>query len=410
MNEKSKNVPTVLFPDGLVNDAVVNRDGTYEVDSRSVPPWAPVDRDDASAAMVFLGGVTNDAIFNGQTSLSVYDDGAVVVTEDGRTYSIRLEQCAGDPFKRTSRDSLSKILSSGLEDELTVGGGAPRSIHAATVACPMDSPLVLLNEAGGTELLAEMRDTDRFVCVDLDYYEPPTNIAIEHWPNRFVIRESLHWTDAPNGKDRLEVVKQTAAKASAVVSVSSKHAPATLTLFKHANGARRFLQPTGSLDDDVYLELLPRATDVICNFAELMTVAELATAFQTHLTEDATDAPRLAAYAVRQLHSMGLAGEFSTIVTLGRRGVVAANCCGDRPKIWYLAFVPHSEHAVLPTPTGSGDSFLGAYVAYSRWAGPGSFLKEPVRASATRSMRFVARQMGLRDDSYSIDPISMSEQ
>lgn len=202
------------------------------------------------------------------------------------------------------------------------------------------------------------------------------------------------------------IVKQPTAKASAGISYSSKPRPAIPTMFETAGGRRVFLHPTGSLAAGSYRVLLLCATDVVWTYCELMTVAKLLGVFQTHLPEDARGAPQLAAFAVRQLHEDGLAGEFSTVVTLGHRGVIAADWRTGCPSVWYLAFTLRTDQALL-LPPDAAEAFWEAYIAYSHWAVSG-VVKEPVRAAATRSMRFVARQGGLHRDSYSIDAISMS--
>jgi hypothetical protein len=204
------------------------------------------------------------------------------------------------------------------------------------------------------------------------------------------------------------VVTQTAASASAGISYSSKPWAALPTMFESPGGRRVFLHPTCSLATSLYRVLLLCVTDVVCTYAELMTLAKLLGIFQTHLSEDARAAPQLAAFAVRQLREDGLAGEFSTVVTLGRRGVIAADWRTRCPSVWYLAFTLRTNQALLAPPDAAG-AFLEAYIAYSHWAVSG-VVKEPVRAAAIRSMRFVARQSGLHRDSYDIEAAGVSRE
>jgi sugar/nucleoside kinase (ribokinase family) len=149
------------------------------------------------------------------------------------------------------------------------------------------------------------------------------------------------------------------------------------------------------------VELLRMASDVVCNLAELRQVAWAADICMPRLPEGSAGAVICCADALRQLHAVGLAGETSAVVTLGRNGSVL----GDwrRNQVRFLEFCPLDERAITDTPLGAGDDFLGALVLFTTtWASRG-FLNDPCLACTLRATRYVAKKLHLPRESYTVE-------
>ncbi len=352
-------------------------------------------------SVVFQGGVVEDAVVSSRLPCTLSPDGVSVRDSRGQDHFIPFAGPPGDRSKVSAAGPIRPLLDRLVVDEYQVGGGAIRAAVAASQA-RNGRPVKLhfLNEAEATPKVVTLCKQAGIDHIALDRFQTPTNLVILRAPNRLIIKEPLRRSHKPVAEARMAGVHAVLGGAAAVVCVSPEDPFAAETAFQSANAPRKFLQPTGSLPPGQTLKLARLATDIQCNLAELGILTRWAGLAMGDVPEEAPRAPQCAADGLRRLRAKRLAGTISAVVTLGRKGAVAADWV--RGRIYFLAFSPRSDRAVVPTPSGTGDMFLGSFVVFDRWAAAGH-LKEPVMASAVRATKFVASKLGLRRDSYDID-------
>jgi hypothetical protein len=353
--------------------------------------------------LLIEGNATEDAYLRRDWTPSIMSNNISLLSTSGRTCSIPLINQLPDTSKITAMHPIRQLLQTPMINHIEVGGGAPR------VACAMaelrnDTPVqvLLVNEADATQALVQVCKKKNIDQVSMGFIHTPVSIVANRLSNRLIIKERIRrHRKAPHEKLLLGDISHAVETAVAVAVVSPKAPSLASVIFSSSNGARKYFQPTGSLTRKMTLILAHQATDLICNFAELLSFTTSANIVVHDLPEDDTAAPLTVAYLLRQLRPKGLAGTVSAVVTLGRRGAVAADWLKGE-HIYSLMFRPLNNSAVVPTPAGTGDWLLGAMIFFNHtWASLG-LLKDPVMATTSRAMHFVCSKLGLRRDSYEI--------
>jgi hypothetical protein len=349
------------------------------------------------------GNATEDAYLSQDWQPLITPENISLLGTSGQAYSISIANRPSDSSKVTASQPIRQLLQTPMIGHIEVGGGAAR------VACTMAElryctpiEVQLVNEADVNPTLVQVCREKNIEQVSIGCIRTPLNIVVTSLPNRLIIREQIRRRHkAQNERLLLDNIGHLKEAAGAVAVVSPKDPSLATVIFSSSNGARKYFQPTGSLTKKMTLILALKATDLICNFTELLSFTHLVNIDTPNLSEEDAAAPLLVASLLRQLRAMGLVGKFSSVVTLGKRGAVAADWQqGER--IYSLMFKPLKNSAVVPTPAGTGDWLLGAIIFFNHvWASL-DLLKDPVMASTLRSMYFVCDKLGIHRDSYVI--------
>jgi hypothetical protein len=250
--------------------------------------------------------------------------------------------------------------------------------------------VLLVNECDESPELVSMCTEKDIDQVSLGCIRTPVNIiAGNGLSNRLVIKERIRGRRKRQPKKQsLNDINNAVKHADAVAVVSPKDGRLASTVLSSSNGARKYFQPAESLPQNSTLRLAAQANHIVCNLAEAKSLAASANIPVRNLSEQAPEAMHLAACLARQLRRKNLAGKISMVISMGRKGAIAADWRkGDR--VYSLAFNPFNDSAVVPTLPGTGDLLLGAMIFFNCiWASLG-FLKDPVMASTYRAMQFV---------------------
>lgn len=216
--------------------------------------------------------------------------------------------------------------------------------------------------------------------------------------NRIIVKGRTEPVPGVLDDAQRQAVARVSAHARAIITVSSKDGPLTMASVAAGNGARRYLQPPGSLSPETNQLLLLIAHEVICNFEEWRRLGRDAGLAVPDAGEESPEAPEAAAALLRALHRRRWAGSEAAVCTLGRHGVVVADWPRDR--IDYIGLELLDGNPGVPTPAGAGDRFLAEWIYWREtWSRQGH-LRYPLTANGLRAVHAVAQALGLRRDDY----------
>lgn len=354
-----------------------------------------------SRTVVFEGSVTQDATLGEDVVCSPATGALTLWKPSGGRYLLPLATSFVGPSEVAALRPMEPLLSAPVVSDVKLGGAARAACAAAEVGNGAALRVGLVNETEETQGLTEMCASMGIEQISLGLMSMPVGIVISQGPKRLVVREHTQRCLNRLPEEQLRRLQSVLATADAVAVVCSNDSFAARTAFAPLNGARRYLQPATPPYRKRTQALVHSATDIVLNFQKLLALAASAGMTAPGLWEAAPQAPAWGAAMLRQLRQKGLAGALSAVVTLGQRGALAADWRQDR--IHWLAFQPLGKRALVVTPIGTGHRFFGAMIVFNEiWADRG-FLKDPVVASVSRAMRFVAGCLGIPEDSYDLE-------
>jgi hypothetical protein len=233
----------------------------------------------------------------------------------------------------------------------------------------------------------------------------PRSLIIKHELDRVIVSELTAPRCGSLTDPQAATVAQAVAGASAVVS-SSRDPAVSIEVARCCNGARRHVGATSTVPPEHTMREASVAHTLVLNFDELDRLGVGAGLESSQTTEADPEAPQIAAQTLRALRAKRLAGSQRAIVTLGRRGVVAADW--ETEQIHCIQIRLTDDTKGVPTPAGTGDFFLGRFaVLLEAWA-PGSLLRDAFLACVIRAMHAVADSIGLKRDFYHLETRTIS--
>jgi len=309
--------------------------------------------------------------------------------------------------KVSALEPLGPLWASPFVAQAEPGGGAVRSGAALLQRCRVERTCgsVHLFNSGTTlpeldDLCARegmFRDSLGRQATPINLIIPPANLG-HPAANRIIVKSRTEPVPGVLDDAQRQAVARVSAQARAIISVSSKDGPLTAATVASGNGARRYLQPPGSLSPEMNQLLLLTAHEVICNFEEWGRLGRDAGLDVPKFGEESPEAPVAAAALLRALHSRHWAGTEAAVCTLGRRGVIVADWLRDR--VYHISLEMADGDPGVPTPAGAGDRFLAEWIYWREiWSNKGH-LRFPLAANGLRAVHAVAQALGLRRDRY----------
>jgi len=354
---------------------------------------------------LIVEGVATEEVYLGRDwTSSVLSNKISLLNSSGRTHCIALANPPFDPPEVTAKQPIHRLLQKLAVDHVEAGGDATKVASvAAEIRNGIPVQVLLVNEADASSRLAHKCAEKNIKHISIGCIDTPVNIVTGGSLNQITIRERIQMRrTALCERWILDDVVHAPETATAVAVVSPKASSLASLVFSSCKRGRKYFRPTTQLRPRMMLTFAHQATDLVCNFYSLLSLAASANFVVCNLSEDAPEAPRYAIQVLQQLRMKSLSGTVSAVVTLGRRGAVVADWYrGGR--IHSLTFRPHSNSAIVPTPTGSGDWLLGSMIIFNHTWASRNLLNDPVIASTLRAMHFVCDKLGLARNSYMID-------
>jgi len=288
------------------------------------------------------------------------------------------------------------------------GGGALRSAMAISERCRgmHTTPEVrFLNSGEETATLRAMCQETGVQLQCLGRHASPTNLVVPLVHDRLILKEAISAPTNPLSRGDIDAISRAVSDVGSVACLSSRDAALAAGALARCNGARRYVQPTGSLDVEATLALVSRAHVVVCNLSELARLVGWAGAGSLDSEEDAPGAAHDTAHALLRLWRLGLAGSQAAVCTLGRHGSVVADWRGGR--LHRVSVVLADRTAGVATLAGAGDLFFAEYMFFMEaMTAPAS--PEHVGA-AVWATHAVARRLGLGPERYAVTTAPVCE-